>query len=197
MNDHSSTGKIESLFSGEFSSILDTDSSSVSVSEGTKVEDEPKKPVEKVESSEITLSIEPVIVKPVSLDEKMAARKRLIPNAVGSTKHEREEASSNLKEFIYRHPCLPSDLDGSPCNGFLTAEERAEIEEAVHAGTVFLDESGSHANAKAMLAKRDAIEVVETPIQAPLQGSRNWTSSAQGPATSYICCQNLYLSGPR
>ncbi|CUA76104.1 hypothetical protein RSOLAG22IIIB_06094 [Rhizoctonia solani] len=134
MNDHSLTGKTESLFSGEFSRALNTDSSAVSVSEGTKVEGDPKKRFEKLQSSEITPSLESLIVKPVSLGEKLAARKRLIPNAVGSTKHEGEEASSNLKGLIYRHLCLPSDSDWSPFNGLSTAEERAEIEEAVHVG---------------------------------------------------------------
>ncbi|CAE6362348.1 unnamed protein product [Rhizoctonia solani] len=134
MNDHSLTGKTESLFSGEFYRALNTDSSTVSVSEGTKVEGDPKKRFEKLQSSEITPSLESLIVKPVSLDEKMAARKRPIPNAVGSTKQESEEASSNLKGLLYRHPCLPSDLDGSPCNGLSTAEERAKNEGAVHTG---------------------------------------------------------------
>ncbi|CUA76105.1 hypothetical protein RSOLAG22IIIB_06097 [Rhizoctonia solani] len=59
-----------------FFKTLDTDSSAVSASEGTKVEGEPKKPVEKLQSSEITPSLEPMITKPMFLEEKKADCKR-------------------------------------------------------------------------------------------------------------------------
>ncbi|CUA71575.1 Hypoxia up-regulated protein 1 [Rhizoctonia solani] len=71
-----SESEIESLFGGEFFRTLDTDSSTVSASEGTKVEGELKKPVEKLQSSEITPSLEPVITKPMFLEEKKADCKR-------------------------------------------------------------------------------------------------------------------------
>ncbi|CUA76115.1 hypothetical protein RSOLAG22IIIB_06109 [Rhizoctonia solani] len=103
----------------------------VSASEGTKVEDEPKKPVEKLESSEITPSLEPGITRPTSPEEKKAGHKRLIYNAATSTKQEREEAINGLEEFPYRFRCLPSGLGESPFHGFSTAEERAKAKEAI------------------------------------------------------------------
>jgi hypothetical protein len=69
-------GKIKNLFAGSTSTTTGTETSTASVSEETKVEDEPKEPVEKLESIPITVTVEPVTVKPVSLDEKKAARKR-------------------------------------------------------------------------------------------------------------------------
>ncbi|CUA74374.1 hypothetical protein RSOLAG22IIIB_11166 [Rhizoctonia solani] len=132
VKDTSSTGKIESVFSGHFLGALDTDSNTVSASEGTKVEGELKKPVEKLQSSEITPSLEPVITKPTSLEEKKAGRERLISNAAASTKHEREEGFNGVEGFPYRFRCLPSGLGESPSNGFSIAGKRAKIKEAIH-----------------------------------------------------------------
>ncbi|CUA77641.1 hypothetical protein RSOLAG22IIIB_06692 [Rhizoctonia solani] len=126
------TSEIESLFGGEFFRTLDTDWSTVSVSEGTKVEGELKKPVEKLESSEITPSLERVITKPRSLEEKKAGGKRLISNAAASTRHEREEGFNGLEGLPYRFRCLPSDLGESLFNGFSIGGERAKVKEAIH-----------------------------------------------------------------
>ncbi|CUA72618.1 hypothetical protein RSOLAG22IIIB_10186 [Rhizoctonia solani] len=120
------TGKIDRLFGGEFFRTLDTDSSTVSASEGTKVEGELKKPVEKLGSSEITPILEPAIIKPTSPGEKKAGRKRLIFNAAASTKHEREEGFNDLEGFLYRFRCLLSGLGESPFDGFSIAEERGQ-----------------------------------------------------------------------
>ncbi|CAE6350524.1 unnamed protein product [Rhizoctonia solani] len=123
--------------------------------------------VEKLESIPITVTVEPVTLKPMSLDEKKAARKRLIAlNAAASAKREREEAFNNLEGFLYRlRRLLSDDSDESPFNGFSTSEERSKIEEAVDAAMEWLDGAGSHANAKELWAKRDEIEKMEKPIQ--------------------------------
>ncbi|CAE6459280.1 unnamed protein product [Rhizoctonia solani] len=167
VKDDSFTGKIKNLFAGSTSTTTGTETSTASVSEETKVEDEPKEPVEKLESIPITVTVEPVTVKPVSLDEKKAARKRLIAlNAAASTKREREEAFNNLEGFLYRlRRLLSDDSDESPFNGFSTPEERSKIEEAVDAAMEWLDGPGSHSNAKELWAKRDEIETMEKPIQ--------------------------------
>ncbi|KAF8749292.1 heat shock protein 70 family [Rhizoctonia solani] len=167
VKDDSFTGKLKNLFGGSSSTTTGTETSTASVSEETKVEDEPKAPVEKLESIPVTATIEPVTIKPLSLDEKKAARKRLIAlNAAASTKREREEAYNNLEGFLYRlRRLLSDDSDESPFNGFSTPEERAKIEEAVDAAMEWLDGAGSHANAKELWAKRDEIETMEKPIQ--------------------------------
>ncbi|CUA71930.1 Hypoxia up-regulated protein 1 [Rhizoctonia solani] len=167
VKDDSLTGKLKSLFGGGSSSTTATESSTASASEETKVEDEPKEPVEKVESIPVTATVEPVTVKPMSLDEKKAARKRLVAlNAAASTKREREEAFNNLEGFLYRlRRLLSDDSDESPFNGFSTPEERAKIEQAVDAAMEWLDGPGSQANAKELWAKRDEIETMEKPIQ--------------------------------
>ncbi|KAF8729281.1 heat shock protein 70 family, partial [Rhizoctonia solani] len=167
VKDDSFTGKLKNLFGGSPSTTTGTETSTASVSEETKVEDEPKAPVEKLESIPITATIEPVTIKPLSLDEKKAARKRLIAlNAAASAKREREEAYNNLEGFLYRlRRLLSDDSDESPFNGFSTPEERAKIEEAVDAAMEWLDGAGSHANAKELWAKRDEIETMEKPIQ--------------------------------
>ncbi|CAE6476049.1 unnamed protein product [Rhizoctonia solani] len=131
VKDASLTGKIESLFSRDIFRTLDTDSSVVSASEGTKVEGKPKKPVEKLQSSEITPRLEPVITNPMSLEEKKAGRKRLISNAAASTKYEREEGFNGLEGFPYRFRCLASGLSESPFDGFSVAEEWAKVKEAI------------------------------------------------------------------
>ncbi|CUA76600.1 Heat shock protein 88 [Rhizoctonia solani] len=154
-------GKIESLFSGDFFRDLDTDSSSVSPSEETKVEGELKKPVEKLPSSEITPSLEPVITKPVSLEEEKAGRKRLIPNASASTKCECERRFNGLEGSLDHLRCLLSHSEQSPFDGFSTGKDRAKNEEVVSAGMIWLDEHGSHANAKRLWAKCDAIEAMK------------------------------------
>ncbi|CUA70584.1 Hypoxia up-regulated protein 1 [Rhizoctonia solani] len=167
VKDDSLTGKLKSLFGGGSSSTTATESSTASASEETKVEDEPKEPVEKVESIPVTATVEPVTVKPMSLDEKKAARKRLVAlNAAASTKREREEAFNNLEGFLYRlRRLLSDDSDESPFNGFSTPEERAKIEQAVDAAMEWLDGPGSNAKAKELWAKRDEIETMEKPIQ--------------------------------
>ncbi|CUA77646.1 hypothetical protein RSOLAG22IIIB_06698 [Rhizoctonia solani] len=111
---------------------LDTDSSTISASEGTKRESELKKPAEKLPSSEMTPSLEPVITKPRSLEEKKAGRERLVSSAAASTKHEREEAFNALKGFPYRFRCLPSGLGESLFNGFSIAGKRAKVKAAIH-----------------------------------------------------------------
>ncbi|CAE6438721.1 unnamed protein product [Rhizoctonia solani] len=106
---------------------LDTDLSSVSASEGTKVEGELRRPAEKLQSSEITPSLEPVIARPTSLEEKRAGHKRLISNATVFTKHEREESFNGLERFAHRFRCLPSDLGESLFNRFSTVGEWAKV----------------------------------------------------------------------
>ncbi|EUC58906.1 HSP70 family protein, putative [Rhizoctonia solani AG-3 Rhs1AP] len=167
VKDDSLTGKLKNFFGGGSSSTSATESSTASASEETKVEDEPKEPVEKIESIPVTVTLEPMTVKPMSLDEKKAARKRLIAlNAAASTKREHEEAFNNLEGFLYRlRRLLSDDSDESPFNGFSTPEERAKIEAAVDAAMEWLNETGSHATAKELWAKRDEIEAMEKPIQ--------------------------------
>ncbi|KAJ1302977.1 hypothetical protein OPQ81_003269 [Rhizoctonia solani] len=167
VKDDSLTGKLKNLFGGGSSSDTATESSTASASEETKVEDVPKEPVEKLESIPVTVTVEPVTVKPMSLEEKKTARKRLLDlNAAAASKREREEAFNNLEGFLYRlRRLLSDDSDESPFNGFSTPEERAKIEEAVDAAMEWLDGSGSQANAKALWAKRDEIEAMEKPIQ--------------------------------
>ncbi|KAH7339157.1 actin-like ATPase domain-containing protein [Rhizoctonia solani] len=166
VRDDSFTGKIKNLFAGG-SSTTTTESSTASASEETKVEEEPKEPVERLESISLAVTVEPMTVKPMSLDEKKTARKRLLAlNVAASAKREREEAFNNLEGFLYRlRRLLSDDSDESPFVGFSTPEERTKIEEAVDAAMEWLDSAGAQANAKALWAKRDEIEAMEKPIQ--------------------------------
>ncbi|CUA76110.1 hypothetical protein RSOLAG22IIIB_06103 [Rhizoctonia solani] len=91
------------------------------------------------------LKAEPVTVKPMSLGEKKAARKRLKAAAFPTTT---EEGLNIPEESLFRLFCPPFDSYDPPFDGFSTAEERAKIEEAVDAGAVWLDKLGSQANAK-------------------------------------------------
>ncbi|CAE6502024.1 unnamed protein product [Rhizoctonia solani] len=121
VKDSSLTGKIESLLAESFFRTLDT----VPL----------KKPVGKLESSEITPSLEPVMTKPTSLEAKKAGRKGLISNTATSTKYERKEEFHGLEGFPYRFRCLPSGLGESPFNGFSIAEKRAKVKEAIDGST--------------------------------------------------------------
>ncbi|CUA77652.1 hypothetical protein RSOLAG22IIIB_06705 [Rhizoctonia solani] len=66
--------------------------------------------------------------------------------------------------------------------GFSTAEERANIEEAVAVGMV--DESGPHANAKELRAKRDAIETASSKPKLDLKRSKTGNKPRLPPKSS-------------
>ncbi|CUA77650.1 WD repeat-containing protein 5 homolog [Dictyostelium discoideum] [Rhizoctonia solani] len=104
------------------------------------VEDKPNKFVENAESIVVTMTLEPVTVKPMSLDEKKASRKRLKAAAFPTTSARKHSSAAN--DF-----------------------PRAKIEEVVEAGMVWLDGSGPHANANELKAKWGAIEEKGTSIQ--------------------------------
>ncbi|KAB5591682.1 Hsp70 family protein [Ceratobasidium theobromae] len=166
IKDDSLTGKLKNLFAGS-SSTSATESSTAESTEETKEAATPAEPVEKLESIAVQATVEPITIKPMTLEEKKTARTRLLAlNRAATSKREREEAYNNLEGFLYRlRRLLADDSDDSPFRDFSTPEERSKIEEAVNAAMEWLDGAGSHANAKELWAKRDEIEAMEKPIQ--------------------------------
>ncbi|CUA77648.1 hypothetical protein RSOLAG22IIIB_06701 [Rhizoctonia solani] len=84
VKDDSLAGKINTLFSRGSFSTWEIDSSTASVSEETKVEHKPKKPVEEGELIAVMLILELMTANLLFLDKKMAGQEAEIEEAIGA-----------------------------------------------------------------------------------------------------------------
>ncbi|KAF8315850.1 HSP70-domain-containing protein [Clavulina sp. PMI_390] len=178
VKDDTLTGKLKNLFGGgaapESAEAPDaSESASASVTSstaapsGTPVSDAEAKKVQK-NTVPLTVQVTPLASRPMSSEEKLNARSRLVElDLAEKAQEERAEAVNLLEGYIYRVRDLLSEAEASETEfkEFSTDDERHNFKTLLEETAEWLHEIDADVTTAILQAKKAALEAHEMPIQ--------------------------------